>query len=114
MKNENWLKEREREENIMSSFFWAHNEKPRGDSKHKVSKTFKKGTIFEKASHKGNWQTNIFRRENKEERFPFFFWKRVVDSEKNKNKRKEKNKKKRKETIKTEKTQKNKKKKVQK
>ena len=61
------------EEKITPRFFWAHNEKQRGDSKNKVSKTLKKEPFFEKASHKGNLQTNNFRQENKEERFPFFF-----------------------------------------
>ena len=57
--------------------------------KKKFQKHSQRNHFFEKASQKGNWQTNIFRRENKEERIPFFF-KRVVDSEKHKNKRKEK------------------------
>ena len=117
MKNEIWLKEREREKkNYVKIFFWAHNEKQRGDSKNKVSKTFKKKPFFEKASHKGNWQTNIFRRENKEERFPFF-WKWVVDSEKTQKQKKREQKKEERNVIKkkTEKTHKKKQKeKVQK
>ena len=55
------------------SFFFEHTTKNKEEiQKNKVSKTFKKKPFFEKASLKGNWQTNNSRRENKEERFPFF------------------------------------------
>ena len=95
MKIENWLKKRERKEKICQDLF-EHTSKNNEEIFFKVSKTFTKEPFFEKASHNGNWETHIFRRENKEDSFPCF-WKRVADSEntkKKKNKRKEKNKKK--------------------
>ena len=60
--NEKWelIEEEGEKRKNMSRSFWAHNDKQRGDSKrNKVSKTFTQEPFFEKASHRGKWQTHF-------------------------------------------------------
>ena len=73
MKNEIWLKEREREEKIMSRFFfWAHNEKQRGDAKNKGSKTLKKEPFLKKLPTKEIDKHIIFDEKTWKRDFHFF------------------------------------------
>ena len=101
MKNENWLKERERERRkIMSRFFLSSQRK----TKRRFQKqSFKKKPFFEKLPVKEIGKQIILDEKRRKRDF-HFFWKRVVDSEKTqKQKKREKQKQRRNDTIKKQK-----------
>ena len=84
MKNENWLKERERKEKICQDLFEHTTKNKEEIQKTKFQKHSKRNLFLKKLPIKEIGK-HFF--DDKEEIIPFFL--RVVDSEKHKNKRKE-------------------------
>ena len=72
MKNENWLKERERKEKICQDLFEHTTKNKEEIQKTKFQKHSKRNHFFEKASHKGNWQTFFSTRKQGRDNSIFF------------------------------------------